>query len=389
MKEGVNMSMDKNNYFKELGKRFSHDYLDLLSLARKSYSVFELQKILKAYHIANEAHFNQKRLSGEPFITHPINVAYILAETGFDSDTVCAALLHDVVEDTNYSKEDINQIFGNVISNLVDGVTKMKGSDFTSKRESVIATHKKILDSITKDARIIAIKLADRLHNMFTLDYLREEKQKEIANETLDFYVNLARILGIYQIKDELEDLSLFMLDKDKFLSIYELRQELYEGYEKDFSYVDREARNNLKDIGVNLTSKYKIKNIGGIYSELSNGTKLDEIKDLVAIRMMVENVEDCYKTLGVVHGICKSVPNSFKDLIANPKYNGYQSLITNVVTPDESEFQIRIRTNDMQRTNELGMVSNWSLQTQEHLNSECSKMFDANKKELKMKGKK
>ena len=383
------MSMDKNNYFKELGKRFSHDYLDLLSLARKSYSVFELQKILKAYHIANEAHFNQKRLSGEPFITHPINVAYILAETGFDSDTVCAALLHDVVEDTNYSKEDINQIFGNVISNLVDGVTKMKGSDFTSKRESVIATHKKILDSITKDARIIAIKLADRLHNMFTLDYLREEKQKEIANETLDFYVNLARILGIYQIKDELEDLSLFMLDKDKFLSIYELRQELYEGYEKDFSYVDREARNNLKDIGVNLTSKYKIKNIGGIYSELSNGTKLDEIKDLVAIRMMVENVEDCYKTLGVVHGICKSVPNSFKDLIANPKYNGYQSLITNVVTPDESEFQIRIRTNDMQRTNELGMVSNWSLQTQEHLNSECSKMFDANKKELKMKGKK
>ena len=383
------MSMDKNNYFKELGKRFSHDYLDLLSLARKSYSVFELQKILKAYHIANEAHFNQKRLSGEPFITHPINVAYILAETGFDSDTVCAALLHDVVEDTNYSKEDIIQIFGNVISNLVDGVTKMKGSDFTSKRESVIATHKKILDSITKDARIIAIKLADRLHNMFTLDYLREEKQKEIANETLDFYVNLARILGIYQIKDELEDLSLFMLDKDKFLSIYELRQELYEGYEKDFSYVDREARNNLKDIGVNLTSKYKIKNIGGIYSELSNGTKLDEIKDLVAIRMMVENVEDCYKTLGVVHGICKSVPNSFKDLIANPKYNGYQSLITNVVTPDESEFQIRIRTNDMQRTNELGMVSNWSLQTQEHLNSECSKMFDANKKELKMKGKK
>ena len=383
------MVLDKNIYFKELGKKFNHDYLDLVDLARKNYSVFELQKILKAYNIANEAHFNQRRLSGEPFINHPINVAYILLETGFDSDTICAALLHDVVEDTNYSKEEIRQMFGDTISTLVDGVTKMKGSDFISKQESVIATHKKILDSITKDARIIAIKLADRLHNMFTLDYLKEEKQKEIANETLDFYVNLARILGIYQIKDELQDLSLFILDKDKFLSIYELRQELYEGYQKDFMYINTEARDNLKGIGVNLTSKYKIKNIGGIYSELSNGAQLDKIKDLLAIRMMVENVEDCYKTLGVVHSICKSVPNSFKDLIANPKYNGYQSLVTNVVTPDESEFQIRIRTNDMQRTNELGMVSNWSLKNQEYLNSECSKMFEANKKELKMKGKK
>ena len=383
------MSMDKNIYFKELDKKFSHDYLDLLNLIRNNYSVFELQKIIKAYQIANEAHFNQKRLSGEPFINHPINVAYILAETGFDSDTVCAALLHDVVEDTNYSKEEIKQIFGDTIATLVDGVTKMKGSDFTSKRQSVIATHKKILDSITKDARIIAIKLADRLHNMFTLDYLKEEKQKEIANETLDFYVNLARILGIYQIKDELQDLSLFILDKNEFLSIYELRQELYEGYQNDFMYINNEAIDNLKDIGVNLNCKYKVKNIGGIYSELSNGIELDKINDLLAIRMIVENVEDCYKTLGVVHGICKSVPNTFKDLISNPKYNGYRSLITNVVTPDEGEFQIRIRTNDMQRTNELGMVTNWSLKTQEHLNNECTKIFEANKKELKMKGKK
>lgn len=383
------MELDKNIYFKELSKKFEKNYFEFLTLVRKNYSVFELQRILMAYNIANEAHFGQKRLSGEPFINHPLNVAYVLAETGFDCETICAALLHDVVEDTNYTKEDIIQIFGNVIANLVDGVTKMKGSDFTSKKEKEIATHKKILDSITKDARIIAIKLADRLHNMFTLEFLREEKQKEIARETLDFYVNLARILGIYQIKDELQDLCLFILNKDEFLRIYELRQKLYETYEKDFEYIDSNSKQNLKKLGVNLTSIYKIKNVGGIYSSLSADVPLNEINDLLAVRMIVEKVKDCYKTLGVVHSICKSVPDSFKDLISEPKYNGYQSLMTNVITPNNAEFQVRIRTSNMQKTNELGIVSNWSLKTQEFLNLECSKMLEANKKELKMKGKK
>lgn len=383
------MNLDKKIYFNELSKKFENDYLDFVNMVRKKYDILEVQKILNAYKFANEAHFNQKRLSGEPFIIHPLNVASILVETGFDSDTICASLLHDVVEDTNHTLDEIKNIFGDTVAVLVDGVTKMKGSNFTSKKQAEIATHKKILNGITLDARIIAIKLADRLHNMFTLDYLREEKQKEIASETMDFYVNLARILGIYQIKDELEDLSLFILDKTAFLNLFEIRKELYEIYMKDYTYIDSNAKERLKDINVDLITDYKIKNVGGIYSELSNNYSLEEINDLVSVRMIVNNIEDCYKSLGIIHGICRAIPNSFKDLISSPKYNGYQTLITNVLTPNDSEFQVRIRTNDMQKKNRLGIVSNWSLKTQEFLKEECSNMFEANKKELKMKGKK
>lgn len=383
------MFLEKEIYFNELSKKFENDYLGFVNIVRKKYDILEVQKILKVYDFASQAHFNQKRLSGENFIIHPLNVAYVLAETGFDSDTVCAAILHDVVEDTNYTLEEIRNLFGDTVAILVDGVTKMKGSNFISKKQAEIKTHEKILNGITLDARIIAIKLVDRLHNMYTLDYLKEEKQREIASETMDFYVNLARILGIYEIKDELEDLSLYVLNKEEFLSIYELRKELYDVYMQDYKYIDSNAKNKLKDINVDLITNYKIKNVGGIYSELYNNLSLEDINDLVSIRMITENVEDCYKTLGVVHGFCTSIPNSYKDLISSPKYNGYQTLITNVLTSNDSLFQIRIRTKEMQKKNRLGIVSNWSLKTQEFLKEECSNMFVANKKELKMKGKK
>ena len=375
--------LDKNIYFKELSNKFNKNYLDFYKLINENYSFMEVLTILKAYDIASSLHAGQKRKSGEDYIIHPLNISYILAEQGFDYETICAALLHDTVEDTNYTLDDVKNDFGCVISNLVDGVTKMKGSDFTSKEEEKIATHKKILDFITKDSRIIAIKLADRLHNMYTLDSLKYNKQIEIATETKDFYVNLARFLGVYQIKDELQDLSLFILEPEKYLEIYELRKELKAKYYDEIEYLKDNIKQKLDAININMDYNYKIKNIGAINEEFMQNINLYDIKDLLAIRMIVENVSDCYKTLGVIHSSYNMVPNSFYDYIATPKYNGYKSLNTNIKTNNNSLFQIRIRTKEMQRTNSLGIVSNWSLETQEILNEKCSSMFLENKKEM------
>lgn len=377
---------EKKKYFKELSKKIEHDYFDFLTLIHRKYSLYEAQMILKAYRFAEERHHNQKRKCGSPYITHPLSVSYILAEVGFDYKTICAGLLHDVVEDTPCTLEELKEEFDDDIATLVDGVTKMKGSDFNSKEESVVATHKKILNSITKDARIIAIKLSDRLHNMFTLEYLSERKQKEIANETKDFYINLARIIGSYQVKDELQDLCLYTLNKEKFLEIYELRQDLKRKYAEEFHYIGRRTKEKLSSINVLMDYNIKIKNSGAIYDESLRGNKTSEIDDLLALRMLVENVHDCYKTLGVVHETCKPVKCGFCDYIASPKYNGYMSLNTNVLYND-SNFQVRIRTNDMQKSNELGIISNWSKETQQVLSEKCDEMFEANKKELKRKG--
>lgn len=377
---------EKKKYFKELSKKIDHDYFDFLTLIHRRYSMYQAQMILKAYRFAEERHRNQKRKCGSPYITHPLSVSYILAEVGFDYKTICAALLHDVVEDTPCTLEEIKEVFDEEIAILVDGVTKMKGSDFNSKEESVVATHKKILNSITKDARIIAIKLSDRLHNMFTLEYLSERKQKEIANETKDFYINLSRIIGSYQVKDELQDLCLYTLNKEKFLQLYELRQDLKRKYAEEFHYIGGRTKEKLNDHGVKMEYNIKIKNLGAIYDEFLRGNKVSEIDDLLALRMLVESAQDCYKTLGIVHETCNPVDSGFCDYIASPKYNGYKSLNTNV-SYNDSNFQVRIRTNDMQKSNELGIVSNWSKDTQQVLIEKCDEMFEANKKELKRKG--
>lgn len=377
---------EKKKYFKELSKKIDHDYFDFLTLIHRRYSMYQAQMILKAYRFAEERHRNQKRKCGSPYITHPLSVSYILAEVGFDYKTICAALLHDVVEDTPCTLDEIKEEFDDEIAILVDGVTKMKGSDFNSKEKSVVATHKKILNSITKDARIIAIKLSDRLHNMFTLEYLSERKQKEIAKETKDFYINLARIIGSYQVKDELQDLCLYTLNKEKFLELYELRQDLKRNYAEEFHYIGGRTREILNSHGVTMDYNIKIKNLGAIYDENLIGNKTSEINDLLALRMLVENANDCYKALGVVHEICKPIKSGFCDYIASPKYNGYRSLNTNVLYND-SNFQVRIRTNAMQKSNELGIVSKWSKETQQVLSEKCDEMFEANKKELKRKG--
>lgn len=377
---------EKQTFFKELFRKFNHDYFDFLSNIHRRYSMDEARVILKAYNFASNYHKGQIRKSGEPFITHPLMVAYTLAEVGFDYKTICAALLHDVVEDTSCALDKIKEAFDLEVSVLVDGVTKMKGSSFNSKQEEIIATHKKILSSITKDARIIAIKLVDRLHNMYTLEYLGDEKQIEIAKETKEFYVNLARIIGSYQIKDELQDLCLYTLNKEKFLELYELRQTLKKEHVEEFHEIGGMTKESLEKLNISMDYNIKIKNIGGIHEELIRGADIHQINDLLALRVLVLKVEDCYKALGAVHEVCTPVRRSLCDYIASPKYNGYKSLNTNVLYKD-SNFQVRIRTGQMQRANELGIVSNWSEQTQDILNKKCSIMLKANKKELKKKG--
>src|SRR5574344_1205166 len=205
-----------NKYFSDLEHLFSRNYFDFLRfMYSNNYTQMEIYEVLKAYRKALELHSGVKRVSGEAFITHPLSVAFLLAGYGFDYETVCAALLHDTVEDTSYTLEELRHDFGDTIANLVDGVTKMRNSDFDNKEQGRIETHKKIIQSITNDTRIIAIKLADRLHNMYTLNYLSDAKKIKIAAETSEFYVPLARYLGIYQMKDELQDLSLFFLNYD------------------------------------------------------------------------------------------------------------------------------------------------------------------------------
>ena len=380
--------VDVNKYFMELSKKFDKNYFDFLILIskNKNYSYENVQLILKAYRVANGLHANQKRKSGEAYISHPLNVAYVLAQAGFDYETVCAALLHDTVEDTNYTLNDIEENFGKNVAILVDGVTKMKKSNFANKKEQKSATHEKILECTTKDARIIAIKLVDRLHNMFTLGALPPDKQIEIATETDEFYVNLARILGIYQIKDELQDLSLFYLNPGEFIKYNEIRNKIKREHIDECRYIGNRTKEILKDMNVDMEYNFKVKNVGAIYGEEKKGIGVYDIHDLVAIRMIVSKIDECYEALSVLKRICSIIDGSENDLIKNPKYNGYRSLNVNVNTYKDSQMQVRIRTYEMQKANELGFVSNWSVDSQKILTKKCSKLFKANQEEIRIK---
>jgi GTP pyrophosphokinase len=283
--------------------------------------------------------------------------------------------------------EDIENNFNTSIKVLVDGLTKLDLSNFNSKEERRIATHEKILESIRVDARIIVVKLADRLHNMYTLGYLPKEKQIIIAQETEEFYVNLARLLGIYQIKDAFQDLSLFYLNPNDFIKYCLYRREIKANTIENCMQIGKTTTELLRFKNIDMDYDIKLKNIGGIYHDVKNGVPLNEINDLVAIRMILNEHKDCYHAALDVRKLCEVKDESISDTITKPKYNGYQSINMNATYKD-LDLQIRIRTKKMQRVNELGMVSNWSLGAQEYLNKECSKMFEANKKELKMKGK-
>ena len=335
---------------------------DLLNLV-KSYNPDEVENIKRAYYYADNLHSGQKRQSGEPYITHPLNVAYILAEMHADRDTVCAGLLHDTLEDTHITKEDISHDFNPEIAALVDGVTKISKLNFSTKQEQNVANTRKIITGITSDVRIIIIKLADRLHNMRTLEYKTEFKQKENSLETMDIFVPLAYYIGAYRIKSELEDLSLKYLKPDMYRQIEERKIKLEQTSSYCLTEMLSKIEHLLKDNNIPNEIKVRTKNIYGIYKRLSEGHKLSDIHDLLALKIMVDNVENCYRTLGMIHSEYHPINDKFKDYICNPKTNMYRSLHTTVFGPDDKLVQTQIRTFDMDRVASFGLTAYWDEQ--------------------------
>lgn len=328
----------------------------------KEYNPNELEMIKKAYDYAKFLHQGQTRQSGEPYISHPLNVAYILAEMHADRDTVCAALLHDTLEDTKTDKEDIAEMFGKDVTNLVDGVTKISKMNFSTKQEQNMANTRKIITSLTNDVRIIIIKLADRLHNMRTLQFKSEFKQKENSLETLEIFVPLAYRIGAYRMKSELEDLSLQYLKPGIYLKLQEKKNQIEEHSKEDLQEMLYKIKMVLDDKNMPNEIKIRTKNIYGIYKRLQAGHHLDDIHDLFAFKIMVEEELNCYTTLGLIHKLYHPINNKFKDYISNPKTNMYQSLHSTVFGEGGKLIQTQIRTFDMDKIASFGLTAYWDI---------------------------
>ncbi len=308
-------------------------------------------------------HSGQFRQSGEPYISHPLNVAFILAEMHADRDTICARLLHDTLEDTETIKETIIEEFNKDIAKLVDGVTKLSKMNFSSKQEQNLANTRKIITGITEDVRIIIIKLADRLHNMRTLQFKSEFKQKENALETMEIFVPLAYCIGAYRIKSELEDLSLKYLKPDIYKRIEEKKISI-ENDSNCFLYeMLYKIQNILNFKNIPNEIKVRTKNIYGIYKRLSEGHRLSDIHDLFALKVMVDEVENCYRTLYYIHKEYHPINDKFKDYICNPKTNMYRSLHTTVFGPNDKLVQTQIRTFDMDKVASFGLPIYWVIE--------------------------
>ena len=337
-------------------------YLELISEIKKYNSSKDLSLVEKAYKLALEAHGNQKRKSGEPYIIHPLCVAKILAELELDLESITAGLLHDVVEDTNYTLDEIAEMFNKDVALLVDGVTKLSNIEYSSKEEMQAENYRKMFLSMAKDIRVILIKVADRLHNMRTLKFMRPEKQKEKAQETLDIYAPLADRLGISKIKSELEDLCLRYLEPEAY---YDLVDKINRKQSERVEFVNKivdEIKQKCEDAGIkNCTVYGRPKHFFSIYKKMHTKNKtIDQIFDLFAVRVLVDNVKDCYGVLGVVHETYTPMPNRFKDYIAMPKANMYQSLHNTLIGPDGMIFEIQIRTYEMHRIAEYGIAAHW-----------------------------
>ncbi len=321
----------------------------------------DLGLIEKAYKFARLAHQGQKRASGEDFIEHPLAVAGILAGLELDVITIAAAVLHDVVEDTPVTLEQVRAEFGDEIALLVDGVTKLSRLEYRSREEEQVENLRKMFLAMARDIRVVLIRLADRLHNLRTLQYLSEEKQREVARETLEVFAPLAHRLGMFRIKSEMEDLALACLEPEKFNEIkrlVSLRRKQRE------SYIERVIgilREHLARVGVKADIRGRPKHYYSIYKKMyEQGRDFSEIYDLIAVRIIVDTVKDCYGALGVVHTLWKPIPGRFKDFIAMPKSNMYQSLHTSVIGPEGEPFEIQIRTWEMHRTAEYGIAAHW-----------------------------
>ena len=336
-------------------------YKRVIERVNKYYPQCDFELIEKAYNFAKNAHNGQLRVSGEPYIIHPLEVAYILAELELDCTSIVAGLLHDIIEDTEYTLEYISHEFGDEVALLVDGVTKLGKIPYTSKEEQQVENLRKMFLAMAKDIRVILIKLADRVHNMRTLKYLRADKQAEKARETLEIFAPLAHRLGMYKVKWELEDLSLRYIDPKGY---YDLVDKISKKRREREAYIEdiiNTLKYKLAELNIDADIEGRPKHFYSIYHKMKAQIKtIDQIYDLFAVRIVVKSLKDCYSALGLVHELYKPMPGRFKDYIGMPKPNMYQSLHTTLIGPEGQPFEVQIRTWDMHRIAEYGIAAHW-----------------------------
>ena len=321
----------------------------------------ECNQVLKAFELADKAHEGQLRASGEPYIMHPLAVADILAHLQIDHITLMAALMHDVVEDTSYSKEDLEEMFGSEVAFLVDGVTKLNQFQYETKEDRQMENYRKMILAMAKDVRVVVIKLGDRLHNMRTLKHMRSDKQKRIAKETLEIFAPLAHRLGIFNVKWELEDLSFRYLEPEKYYDLVDQMKQKRQAREDIVNDTMSQLTKALGEANIKADIKGRPKHFYSIYKKMKKDNRdLSQIYDLLAVRVIVDTIPDCYAVLGIAHSLWKPLPYRFKDYISMPKSNMYQSLHTTVIGTMGQPVEIQIRTWEMHRVSEYGVAAHW-----------------------------
>ena len=346
--------------------KYSHvahyqDFNELLSILERSGSSYDIDRITAAYRFAEESHGDQRRVSGIPYILHPTSVACIVAELGMDADSICGALLHDVVEDTIVSLDEISKMFGSDVAKLIDGVTKISKIPYSTREEQQAENIRKMLIAMADDIRVIIIKLADRLHNMRTMDCMPEQKRRDKSVENMQVYAPIAHRLGIKTVKEELEDRSLQYLDPIGYKEIEDALLLNEEGRQRFIESIKKQILEKTKDTIPNVYISGRVKSINSIYRKtIMRNQSINDIFDVFAVRVIVDNVSDCYNVLGVVHDIFKPIPNRFKDYISMPKQNMYQSLHTTVLDTKAIPFEVQIRTWEMHYTAEYGIAAHW-----------------------------
>ncbi|MGA0416188.1 MAG: RelA/SpoT family protein, partial [Ilumatobacteraceae bacterium] len=348
--------------------RRNHEHLTpseltpVLAVYRGHHPKAPVQMVSRAYGVAANAHRTQTRSSGESYINHPLAVARIVAEIGLDEVSLAAALLHDAVEDTELSLSEVEAEFGSDVAAIVDGVTKLERIRFDSREAQQAATMRKMLVAMARDLRVLVIKLADRLHNMRTLAAMPAEKQRRIAQETLDIYAPLAHRLGIQELRQQLEDLSFAALHPKRFAELDHLVASRTPEREIYVAQAVAEVRSRLTELGINAEVTGRGKHLWSIYEKMVvKGREFDEIFDIVAVRVVVDSIKDCYAALGTIHGRWRPVVGRFKDYIAMPKFNLYQSLHTTVIGPSGRPIEVQIRTSEMHRRAEWGVAAHWA----------------------------